>query len=154
MRVLFYRARPPSTWSRCLADNAHCRRLLLLGAAINWRLFGFSSSHRLQGELMPELSHIDPRSVALLVMDYQVDPLTRVHDGRAVRRCDRVRARSKPQAPLLASNDAQNGELGERERGSDYMARAPKLNPFGHGPPDGWFSFGRFRENGRARPAD
>jgi hypothetical protein len=100
---------------------------------------------------MPELSHIDPRSVALLVMDYQVDPLTRV---LAVRRCDRVRARSKPQAPLLASNDAQNGELGKRERGSDYMARAPKLNPFGHGPPDGWFSFGRFRENGRARPAD
>jgi hypothetical protein len=31
-------------------------------------------------------------------------------------------------APLLASNDAQNGELGERERGSDYMAKAPKLN--------------------------
>jgi nicotinamidase-related amidase len=26
---------------------------------------------------MPELSHIDPRSVALLVMDYQVDTLTR-----------------------------------------------------------------------------
>ena len=26
---------------------------------------------------MSELSHIDPRSVALLVMDYQVDPLTR-----------------------------------------------------------------------------
>jgi hypothetical protein len=76
MRVLFYRARPPPTWSRCLADNAHCRRPLLLGAAINWRLFGFSSSHRLQGELVPELSHIDPRSVALLVMDYQVDPLT------------------------------------------------------------------------------
>jgi hypothetical protein len=103
---------------------------------------------------MPELSHIDPRSVALLVMDYQVDPLTRVHDGHAVRRCDRVRARSKPQGPLLASNDAQNGEFGEHERGSDYMARAPKLNRVGHGPPDGWFSFGRFRENGRARPAD
>jgi nicotinamidase-related amidase len=26
---------------------------------------------------MPELSHIDPRSTALLVMDYQVDALTR-----------------------------------------------------------------------------
>jgi nicotinamidase-related amidase len=26
---------------------------------------------------MPELSHIDPRSVALPVMDYQVDALTR-----------------------------------------------------------------------------
>ena len=26
---------------------------------------------------MPELSHIDPRSSALLVMDYQVDTLTR-----------------------------------------------------------------------------
>ena len=26
---------------------------------------------------MPELSHIDPRSAALLVMDYQVDTLTR-----------------------------------------------------------------------------
>ena len=26
---------------------------------------------------MPELSHIDPRSTALLVMDYQVDTLTR-----------------------------------------------------------------------------
>jgi len=26
---------------------------------------------------MPELSHIDPRSAALLVMDYQVDILTR-----------------------------------------------------------------------------
>ena len=26
---------------------------------------------------MPELSHIDPRSAALLVMDYQVDALTR-----------------------------------------------------------------------------
>src|SRR5260370_8681019 len=26
---------------------------------------------------MPELSHIDPRSAALLVMDYQVDVLTR-----------------------------------------------------------------------------
>jgi hypothetical protein len=26
---------------------------------------------------MPELSHIDPRSAALLVMDYQVDSLTR-----------------------------------------------------------------------------
>ena len=103
---------------------------------------------------MPVLSHIDPRSVALLVMGYQVDPLTRFMTAGAVRRCDRVRARSKPQAPLLASNDAQNGELGERERGSDYRAIAPKLKPFGHGPPDGWFSFGRFRENGRARPAD
>jgi hypothetical protein len=27
---------------------------------------------------MPELSHIDPRSAALLVMDYQVDALTRL----------------------------------------------------------------------------
>jgi hypothetical protein len=26
---------------------------------------------------MPELSHIDPRSAALLVMDYQVDSLTK-----------------------------------------------------------------------------
>ena len=26
---------------------------------------------------MPQLSHIDPRSAALLVMDYQVDALTR-----------------------------------------------------------------------------
>jgi hypothetical protein len=26
---------------------------------------------------MPELSHIDPRSTALLVMDYQVDALTK-----------------------------------------------------------------------------
>ena len=26
---------------------------------------------------MPELSHIDPRSAALLVMDYQVNSLTR-----------------------------------------------------------------------------
>jgi len=26
---------------------------------------------------MPELSHFDPRSAALLVMDYQVDTLTR-----------------------------------------------------------------------------
>ncbi|MFL9981938.1 isochorismatase family protein [Paraburkholderia sediminicola] len=26
---------------------------------------------------MPDLSHIDPRSAALLVMDYQVDTLTR-----------------------------------------------------------------------------
>ena len=26
---------------------------------------------------MPELSHIEPRSAALLVMDYQVDTLTR-----------------------------------------------------------------------------
>ena len=26
---------------------------------------------------MPELSHIDPRSAALLVMDYQVDTLTK-----------------------------------------------------------------------------
>jgi hypothetical protein len=42
----------------------------------------------------------------------------------------------KAQAPLLASDDAQNGELGERERGSDYMAKAPKLNPFGHGVPE------------------
>jgi hypothetical protein len=50
----------------------------------------------------------------------------------------------KAQAPLLASNDAQNGELGERERGSDDMAKAPKLNSFGHGQPDGWFSFRRF----------
>jgi hypothetical protein len=57
-------------------------------------------------------------------------------------------------SPLLASNDAQNGELGERERGSDFMAKAPKLNPFGHGLLDRWFSFGRFRENGRARAAD
>jgi hypothetical protein len=31
----------------------------------------------------------------------------------------------KAQAPLLAGNDALNGELGERERGSDYMAKAP-----------------------------
>jgi hypothetical protein len=57
---------------------------------------------------MPELSHLDPRSVALPVMDYQVDPLTRVDDGRAVRRCDRVRARYKPQAPLLASSASVN----------------------------------------------
>jgi hypothetical protein len=41
---------------------------------------------------MPELSHIDPGSAALLVMDYQVDNLTQVHDGGAVRRCDRVPA--------------------------------------------------------------
>jgi nicotinamidase-related amidase len=26
---------------------------------------------------MPELSHVDPRSAALLVMDYQVDALTK-----------------------------------------------------------------------------
>jgi hypothetical protein len=68
--------------------------------------------------------------------------------------CATMASIGKAQAPLLASNDAQNGELGERERGSDYMAKAPKLNSFGHGPPDGWSSFGRFRENGRARPAD
>jgi hypothetical protein len=43
----------------------------------------------------------------------------------------------KAQATLSASNDAQNGELGERERGSDYIAKARKLNPFGHGPPMG-----------------
>jgi hypothetical protein len=41
---------------------------------------------------MPELSPIDPRSAALLVMDYQVDTLTQVHDACAVRRCHRVRA--------------------------------------------------------------
>jgi hypothetical protein len=34
-------------------------------------------THRLQGETMAELSHIDPRSAALLVMDYQVDTLTK-----------------------------------------------------------------------------
>jgi hypothetical protein len=33
---------------------------------------------------MPELSHIDPRSVALLVMDYQVDPLTAAQSGDAI----------------------------------------------------------------------
>jgi hypothetical protein len=59
------------------SDNAHCRRLLLLGAVINWRVLGSSSSHRLQGELMPDFSHIGPGSAALLVMDYQVDTLTR-----------------------------------------------------------------------------
>jgi hypothetical protein len=68
--------------------------------------------------------------------------------------CATMASIGKAQAPLLASNNAQNGELGERERGTDYMAKTPKLNPFGHGPPDGWFSFGRFRENGSARPAD
>src|SRR5271163_4819446 len=36
-----------------------------------------TKTHHLQGEPMPELSHIDPRSAALLVMDYQVDVLTK-----------------------------------------------------------------------------
>src|SRR5258708_4502691 len=35
------------------------------------------NSSRPQGETMPELSEIDPRSAALLVMDYQVDTLTK-----------------------------------------------------------------------------
>jgi hypothetical protein len=60
---------PCSNSSDGLADNTHCRRLLLLGAVINCRVLGTSSSHRLQRELMPELSHIDPGSAALLVMD-------------------------------------------------------------------------------------
>jgi hypothetical protein len=34
-------------------------------------------THHLQEKPMPELSHIDPRSAALLVMDYQVDTLTK-----------------------------------------------------------------------------
>ena len=34
-------------------------------------------THHLQGETHAELSHIDPRSAALLVMDYQVDTLTK-----------------------------------------------------------------------------
>ncbi len=34
---------------------------------------------------MPELSPIDPRSTALLVMDYQIDTPHQVHDGCAVR---------------------------------------------------------------------
>jgi hypothetical protein len=36
---------------------------------------------------MPEHSHIDPRSAALLVMDYQVDTLTKFMRP-AVRQCD------------------------------------------------------------------
>jgi len=35
---------------------------------------------------MPELSHIDPRSAALLVMDYQVDTLTRFMTAARSRR--------------------------------------------------------------------
>ncbi len=51
---------------------------VVLGTVFNWPVVGLSSSHRLQGEIpMPELSHINPRSAALLVMDYQVDALTR-----------------------------------------------------------------------------
>jgi hypothetical protein len=34
-------------------------------------------THHLQGATRPELSPIDPRSAALLVMDYQVDTLTK-----------------------------------------------------------------------------
>jgi len=41
---------------------------------------------------MTELSHIDPRSAALLVMDYQVRYPYPFHDGCAVRQCDRMRA--------------------------------------------------------------
>jgi len=48
---------------------------------------------------MPELSHIDPRSAALLVMDYQGRYPHQVHDGCAVRRCDRVRASSDSHGP-------------------------------------------------------
>jgi hypothetical protein len=78
MRVLFYRARAHHRRGRgALPTTRIAVACSCFGGAINWRLFGFSSSHRLQGEPMSELSHIDPRSVALLVMDYQVDPLTR-----------------------------------------------------------------------------
>jgi hypothetical protein len=44
---------------------------------------------------MPELSHIDPRSAALLVMDYQVDTLTRFMTAATLhlgRRSNRGRA--------------------------------------------------------------
>ena len=43
---------------------------------------------------MPELMHIDPVTAALLVMDYQVDALTRFMTAGAVTGCDRVRAES------------------------------------------------------------
>ena len=36
-----------------------------------------STSHPCKEKRMPELSRIDPRSTALLVMDYQVDALTK-----------------------------------------------------------------------------
>jgi hypothetical protein len=51
--------------------------LSLLSAVFNWRIL--ASHHRIvcKEKPMPELSHIDPRSAALLVMDYQVDTLTR-----------------------------------------------------------------------------
>jgi nicotinamidase-related amidase len=77
MRVLFYRARPPNDHNRrSEGDNARCRRLLL-GAVFNWRVL--ASHHRIayKEKPMPKLSHIDPRSAAVLVMDYQVDVLTR-----------------------------------------------------------------------------
>ena len=43
---------------------------------------------------MPELTHIDPGSAALLVMDYQVDALTRFMTAAQSRRCDRARAKT------------------------------------------------------------
>ena len=41
------------------------------------RKVSLSTSHRPKEKPMPELSHINPRSAALLVMDYQVNTLTR-----------------------------------------------------------------------------
>jgi hypothetical protein len=43
---------------------------------------------------MPELSHIDPGSAALLVMDYQVDALTKFMTAAQSADAIRVRARS------------------------------------------------------------
>jgi hypothetical protein len=40
-------------------------------------VLGLSSSRPCKENPMPELSHIDPGSAALLVMDYQVDALTK-----------------------------------------------------------------------------
>jgi hypothetical protein len=51
--------------------------LPLLSAVFNWR--SLASRHRIacKEKPMPELSHIDPMSAALLVMDYQIDTLAR-----------------------------------------------------------------------------
>ena len=87
---------------------------------------------------MPELSHIDPRSAALLVMDYQVDALTRfmttaqsadaiacvpgliatARDGNPCR-C-RIPARSSrgqfPQPPVQRAKGKRNAGGRERRR--------------------------------------
>jgi hypothetical protein len=56
-------------------------QLVLLRFLMGLSLTGGSSAshHRtaFKEKPMPELTHIDPRSAALLVMDYQVDALTR-----------------------------------------------------------------------------